>query len=161
NARTISNTLSDQTDPNDPSQDLDILNNQSLSDFIYVWGQFIDHDMDLTPTGGDSFPIEVAPGDPIGTQPFTRSETDPATGTSTSNPAQQVNAVTSYLDLSQVYGSDATRADALRTHVGGQLKTSPGNLLPYDNTTYFSTPLDMANDSGLVPTSSLFATGDV
>jgi peroxidase len=160
-ARTISNAVSDQTDPANPAEDLDVLNSQSLSDFVYVFGQFVDHDMDLTPDGGASFPISVAPGDPIGQQPFTRSQTDPSTGTSTANPLQQVNAVTSFLDLSQVYGSDAARADALRTHSGGQLKTSPGNMLPYDNTTYFSTPLAMANDSGAVPTSALFATGDV
>src|SRR5262249_50843069 len=149
------------TDPNDPASDLDVLNSQSLSDFVHVWGQFIDHDMDLTPTGTESFPIPVAPGDPIGQQPFTRSEFDPATGTGPGNPRQQVNAVTSFLDLSQVYGSDPTTADALRTHVGGQLETSPGNMLPYNNSTYFSTPLDMANDAGAVPSTSLFATGDV
>jgi hypothetical protein len=159
-ARAVSNALSDQTDPNSPSQDLNTTNSQSLSDFVYVWGQFIDHDMDLTPDGGASFPIPVAPGDPIGQQPFSRSQFDPATGTGTSNPRQQVNAVTSFLDLSQVYGSDPATADALRTHTGGQLKTSPGNMLPYDNGTYFTTPITMANDSGAVPTGSLFATGD-
>src|SRR5262245_54739149 len=46
--RFISNTLSDQTDPANPTQDLDIRNNQALSDFIYVFGQFLDHDLDLT-----------------------------------------------------------------------------------------------------------------
>ncbi len=92
-------------------------------------------------------------GDPIGPDPlpFTRSLTDPATGTSTSNPAQQVTTVTSYFDLSQVYGSTQAVADALRTFSGGQLKTSPGNMLPYDNTTYFTAAqiaaLNMANDS--------------
>src|SRR5262249_20360962 len=134
-----------------------------LSDFVYVWGQFIDHDMDLTPDGGAALPIAVAPGDPIGgagSLPFTRSQFDPNTGTGSANPRQQVNAVTSFLDLSQVYGSDAAKPDALRTHVGGQLKTSPGNMLPYDNSTYFTSPIDMANDSGAVPTDQLFATGD-
>jgi hypothetical protein len=127
----------------------------------------MDHDMDLTPDGGASFPIPVAAGDPIGPNPlsFTRSQYDPSTGTSTGNPRQQVNAVTSYLDLSQVYGSSQVVADALRTHTGGLLKTSPGNLLPYDNSTYFTpaqiAALNMQNASGAVPTSSLFAAGDV
>jgi hypothetical protein len=165
-ARVVSNILNNQADPNDPSQDLNTVDGNNLSDFGYVWGQFIDHDMDLTPTGsGESFPITAAPGDPIGTEPFTRSSFDPTTGTSTSDPRQQVNAVTSFLDLSQVYGSSAAVADALRTHVGGQLKTSPGDLLPLNNSAYFSVSqlaaLNMANDAGAAPSTSLFATGDV
>jgi hypothetical protein len=125
--------------------------------------------MDLTPANsGESLPISVPPGDPIGGAgplPFTRSSFDPTTGTSTTNPRQQVNVDTSFLDLSQVYGSNATVADALRTHVGGQLKTSPGGLLPYNNSTYFSVAqlaaLNMANDSQAAPSTALFATGDV
>src|SRR6266404_2398384 len=101
----------------------------------------------------------------MGNQTFQRSSFDPTTGTSTSNPRQQVNAVTSFLDLSQVYGSSAALADALRTHVGGLLKTSPGNMLPYDNSTYFTPDqlalIHMANDAGAVPTGNLFVTGDV
>jgi hypothetical protein len=41
--RDISNAVSAQTD--------DVPNAFHLSDFIYGWGQFIDHDLDLTPTG--------------------------------------------------------------------------------------------------------------
>ncbi len=163
-ARAISNLLNSQADPANPSQDLNTVDQQSLSDFGYAFGQFIDHDLDLTPDGGASLPIAVAPGDPIGPAalPFTRSQYDPSTGTSKSNPRQQITTVTSYLDLSQVYGSDATTADSLRTYVGGQLKTSPGNLLPLDNSTYFpspETPPSMQNGGG-VPNSDLFATGD-
>jgi hypothetical protein len=167
-ARLVSDTLNSQSDPNNPDQDLNTIDTNTLSGFGYAWGQFIDHDMDLTPAGGDSFPIQVPAGDPIGGAgplPFTRSAFDPATGTSTSNPRQQINTNTSFLDLSQVYGSNATVADALRSHVGGQLKTSPGNLLPLNNTTYFTVAqlaaLNMANDAQAVPSQDLFATGDV
>lgn len=165
-ARAISNLLNDQADPANPSADLATVDQNSLTDYGYVFGQFMDHDMDLTPDGGAALPIAVAPGDPIGPNPipFTRSQTDPLTGTSTANPAQQVTTITSYLDLSQVYGSSDVVARALRTMSGGLMKTSPGNMLPYDNTTYFTRAqikaLNMANDSGVVPTSQLFATGD-
>jgi hypothetical protein len=167
-ARVVSDILNNQADPNNPSQDINTVDQNSLSDFGYVWGQFIDHDMDLTPTNpADLLTILADPNDPsqMGNQTFQRSAYDPTTGTSTSNPRQQVNAVTSFLDLSQVYGSTDAVADALRTHSGGLMKTSPGNMLPYNNLTYFTqaqlNALNMANDAQAVPSTSLFATGDV
>ncbi|MFL5244184.1 MAG: peroxidase family protein [Gemmataceae bacterium] len=164
NARVISNLLSDQTDPANPAQDTNMINQKSLSDFIYVFGQFLDHDLDLTPANpGQAFDIPAASAtDPMGAESFTRSNTDPATGTSTSNPLQQINAVTSFLDGSQIYGSSQATADALRSHVGGQLKTGPGNLLPLDNSANFPNgTLPMANDAHIVPDNQLFAAGDV
>jgi peroxidase len=166
-ARAVSNILNNQASPANPSQDIQTVDQKSLSDFGYAFGQFIDHDLDHTPDGGASFPITVAAGDPIGPNalPFTRSQTDPATGTSAANPLQQITTVTGYLDLSQVYGSSQVVADALRAFKGGLMKTSPGNMLPYDNTTYFTlaqiAALNMANDAQAVPQSQLFATGDV
>src|SRR5262249_41432484 len=141
----------------------------SLSDFAYLWGQFIDHDMDLTPTGsGQSFDIQADPtnsNDPMGAEPFTRSTYDPNTSTPATGPRQQINADTSYLTLSQVYGSNTFVANALRTFQGGLLKTSPGGLLPYDSLLYFTQAqidaLNMANDAQQVSTSGLFAAGDV
>jgi hypothetical protein len=165
-ARVVSDLVSNQADA--AGNDIQTVNQSNLSDFGYAWGQFIDHDMDLTPSSsGEFFNIAPDPNDPsqMGTQTFERSTFDPSTGTNTSNPRQQVNAVTSFLDLSQVYGSTPTVADALRTHVGGLLKTSPGNDLPFDSTAYFTVQqlaaLNMANDSQLLPSSQLFATGDV
>jgi hypothetical protein len=167
-ARVISDILNNQADPSVPSQDLNTVDLQSLSDFGYAFGQFIDHDLDLTPTNpNNTLQILADPNDPskMGNQTFDRSVTDPSTGTGTNNLAQQINAVTSFLDLSNVYGSTKTVADALRTFSGGQLKTSPGNMLPYDNLTYFTqdqiNALNMANDAQAVPESSLFAAGDV
>jgi hypothetical protein len=166
--REISNSLNNQSDPMFSGENnLGSAQSRSLSDFSYVWGQFIDHDMDLTPGGsGQSLDIPADPTmltDPMGIEPFSRSTFDPNTGTS--NPRQQINADTSFLDLSQVYGSSDLVADALRTHSGGQLKTSPGNLLPYDSAPYFTPDqigaLNLANDAQQVPSTSLFAAGDV
>jgi peroxidase len=173
-ARVVSDILNNQTDPLFPpppsasAQDIQTVDQNSLTDFGYAWGQFIDHDMDLTPTNdGDFLQILADPNDPseMGDQTFELSAYNPTTGTSTSNPLQQINAITSYLDLSNVYGSTPEVADALRTFSGGLLKTSPGNLLPYNNLTYVTQAqldaLNMANSSQEVPNSDLFAAGDV
>src|SRR5260370_711621 len=120
NPRQISNNLRNQSDPIFSFKDnLGDPNAQRLSDYAYAWGQFIDHDMGLSKdNSGQAFniPASTTPGDPMGVEPFTRSAFDPATGTSTSNPRQQINFVTSYLDLSQVYGSTRPIAHPLRTH---------------------------------------------
>jgi peroxidase len=172
-ARLISNIVNNQADPADPSQDIATVNQQSLSDFAYSFGQFMDHDMDLTQGNGAADNIQVPVGDPIGGPndtplSFNLSQTDPATGTGPGNPAQQVNSVSSYFDLSQIYGSDQATDNALRTFVGGQMKTSPGGLPPLDNSTYFTAAqLAAINasvggmaDDGPLPQSQMFVTGD-
>jgi hypothetical protein len=155
-ARAVSNALNTQL--------ADLENNRHLSDMVYVFGQFLDHDIDLTTTGSSPINIAVPLGDPsfdpnsTGTQiiPDTRSVTDPKTGTSRANPLQQLNTITSFIDGSQIYGSDATRAAALRTFSGGHLKTSAGNLLPFN-----TAGLANANDAHLVADNKLFLAGDV
>lgn len=114
----------------------------NLTDMHTLWGQFIDHDIDLTPTqsgsGVELFPIPVPTGDPFfdpgstGTQiiPLTRSIFNPLTGST--NPRQQKNVITAWVDASLVYGSDEAKADSLRTFTDGKLITTPGELLPVD-----------------------------
>ena len=155
-ARAISNALSAQSES--------IVNSRSLSDFIYVWGQFLDHDINLTSTGSEKFPIQVPAGDAsfdpnsTGTQtiPFSRSTAAAGTGTSRRNPRQQTDSVTAFIDGSQVYGSDSTRAAALRSFEGGQLRTSAGNMLPFN-----TDGLPNANDAHRLPDDQLFLAGDV
>ena len=158
NPRTISNLVFDQ-------QSLSIKNKNGLTDFVWQWGQFLDHDIDLTPgDSGESFNISVPAGDPVfpdGTVfPFTRSRFDPNTGDSALNPRQQVNVITSYIDGSNIYGSDQTRADWLRESdplKPGQLKVtshSTGDLLPFNDGT-------MPNDNGPMNNPNLFVAGDI
>ncbi|HXC99086.1 MAG TPA: peroxidase family protein [Verrucomicrobiae bacterium] len=172
-ARAISDIINNQADPADPSQDIQTVDQNSLSDFGYSFGQFMDHDMDLTLDNGVSDPILVPLGDPIGGTNdtplyFDRVTPDPLTGLSRANPAQDINAISSYFDLSQIYGSDVPTDDALRTFAGGLMKTSPGGLPPLCNSNYF-TPAQLAvinayeggmADAGPLPESSMFVTGD-
>jgi peroxidase len=134
--REISNALVAQS-PDTPSNSL------QLSSLMQFWGQFIDHDLDLTPSprsGGIRANIAVPTGDSsfdpqgTGTQTiaFTRSNIDPATGTGVHNPAQQINGITAWIDASMVYGSDQATANSLRSFSGGKMKTSAGDLLPVD-----------------------------
>ena len=159
-ARVISNLIASQ-DMAGVQQDQN--NSRSMSDWVYAWGQFIDHDIDLTKSGDVPMNIPIPAGDSTFDPTsqgnlfiaFDRSQTAPGTGTSTSNPAQFVNQDTSFIDGSMIYGSDATTAAALRTFVVGQLKTSAGDLLPYN-----TMGLNMADNIG-VPEDTLFAAGDV
>ena len=70
--------------------------------------------------------------------PLARSIYNPITGTSIQNPRQQINVITSYLNMSQIYGSSQAVADAVRGLLGGLLKTSHGNMLPYNSLDYFT-----------------------
>lgn len=74
----------------------------------------------------------------------------------TSNPRQQVTKISTFIDASMVYGSDTTRANALRTLSGGLLKTSAGNLPPLN-----TAGLENANDAHIFPDSSMFLSGDI
>jgi hypothetical protein len=157
-ARRISNLLCDEP--------VTHFNERELSTYIYVWGQFIDHDMSLTPTGTtESVPIPLPSDEVVFTEeiPFDRSEV--RTGTGIQNPRQQSNLNTSWIDASMVYGCDSVRARWMRTFSNGKMKTSAGNFLPWNTITgEFSAAIDpnapdMANDGG--KTIKTFIAGDI
>jgi len=154
--REISNILVAQSES--------ILNSAGGSDWVWQWGQFLDHDIDLTtgidpkeerpipvPAGDTFFDPDVTGGKTIG---FNRSIFDVNSGTNRGNPRQQLNLITSFIDASNVYGSDELRANTLRTNDGtGKLKTSSGGQFPPPNTA------GLPNAGGLDP--SLYLAGDV
>lgn len=162
-ARLISNVVSD-------GDGVDVLSDRMMSAMIYAWGQFIDHDMTSTVSGtSEVMSIPVPTGDPsfdpsgTGTQTIDsmRSAFDPATGTSSSNPREQINQITAFLDGSMVYGSNDATASALRTLSGGRLKTSDGEMLPLNNAeTFPDGTLKMDNANPFVSSAELFAAGD-
>jgi hypothetical protein len=149
-ARAVSNAVS--------AQEFSEPNPLGATDYLWQWGQFLDHDISLT---GSADPAEQADIDvPIG-DPFF----DPdSTGVEViefsrsvyahqSTPRQQINEITHWIDGSNVYGSDIERATALRTNDGtGRLKTSAGDLLPFNED-------GLQNAGGNSP--DLFLAGDI
>ncbi|MEM7292245.1 MAG: peroxidase family protein, partial [Pseudomonadota bacterium] len=132
-AREISNRVADQIS--------DRPNALGASAFVWQWGQFLDHDIDLTDGTNPPEPanIPVPPGDlffdPLNTGtaiiPFNRSIY--LESAHTGGVRQQINEITAWIDGSNVYGSDLARANALRLLDGsGKLKTSANNLLPFN-----------------------------
>ncbi|XP_037665550.1 eosinophil peroxidase [Choloepus didactylus] len=127
------------------------------------WGQFIDHDLDFSPesparvtfTGGvdcertcaqlpPCFPIKIPPNDPrIKNQrdciPFFRSA--PSCPQNRNQVRDQLNALTSFVDASMVYGSEVSLALRLRNRtnylgllaINQQFQDNGRALLPFDN----------------------------
>ena len=137
-----------------------IPNANGVSAMLMQWGQFLDHDIGLTPAQqGESAPIAIAPDDPhfSGDMPFNRSIYAAGTGDSAANPRQQVNVNTAWIDGSQIYGSDAQTALALRTGANGTLKMSDGGLLHLDSTGHFVSGDERVNEQiGLTAMHTLF-----
>jgi len=145
NARTISNVVASgpQALTDDPTN----------SAWLYVFGQFVDHDLDLEAQDPNQpLSISVPNGDPTlpdGTtiQTGGRAVTD-ADG-------NIVNQVAGYLDLSQVYGSDVTTAAALR-NPDGTMKTSAGNALPITNGQFTAGDVRVSENPELTALTTLF-----
>ncbi|MBL6455951.1 peroxidase family protein [Belnapia sp. T6] len=102
-------------------------NPQGFSGMMYAWGQFIDHDINLTADARTGARIDITvPADdtrllPGSIIPMSRADAD-ASG-------QPVNAVTGWIDASMVYGSTIQLTERLRTP-DGHMRTSEGNNLP-------------------------------
>jgi peroxidase len=101
-----------------------------------IWGQFIDHDIEHSPSSdNDTFHIPIPRCDKFfdadcnGSRviPFTRSIFNLSpTGVRT-----PINALTTWIDGSMIYGSSVAQSNNLRSFKQGKLRTdSTGRMLP-------------------------------
>lgn len=113
NPRTISNNVSSGPAAQTPDDG-------GRSAWLYVFGQFVDHDLDKEALNPAINCDVVAPtGDPTGKTILLGGSAGP----------DAVNTVAGFLDLSQVYGSDTATAVSLR-NADGTMKTSAGGFPP-------------------------------
>jgi peroxidase len=152
NPRTISNVISGGTSAQGQNGET---TDPVASAWLYVWGQFVDHDLGLeaAPLTTDAINITIPANDPDVTAgtviSMTRAVRSPATNTI-------INTVAGYLDLSQLYGSTQTMADSLRNE-DGTLKGSPdGQSLPIVAGAFESGDARVMENPELTATTTLF-----
>ena len=102
---------------------------EDVTDFIWQWGQFLDHDLVLTPVAvpPETFNIPVPSCDPVFDPACTGHKNlsfQRSAFVMVDNVREQLNVTTAFIDGSQVYGPDEARAQELRTHLDGKLNTS-------------------------------------
>ncbi|KAJ7417387.1 myeloperoxidase [Pitangus sulphuratus] len=140
----------------------DVTADQELSLVFMHWGQWVNHDIDLAPASGEGaslellchtdcafkppcFPIKFPPDDPRAVKPntcmpFVRSASACHPGAPS---REQLNAATSFIDASTVYGSDGALAASLRNlssplglmAVNRRFTDAGLELLPFENAT--------------------------
>ncbi len=161
NARAVSNSIFD----------IGINENNGLdwSDFLWVFGEFVAHDMSLVLEGDEIVSVSIPNNDEhissgLALQVHRALAMD-GTGTDKSNPRLYANQNTSFIDGSVIYGSDEYRANWLRTFIDGKLKTSEGNLLPWNTiSNEFNEPISQEAPRMINPiksVSKLFVSGDM
>jgi peroxidase len=134
NPRTISNVIADGTGAQGQNADTE---DPEATAWIYVFGQFVDHDLDLeeTPLTSAAINIVIPPGDPV----FTAGTTIPMTRDTRSRATNTIiNTVAGYLDLSQLYGSTPAIAASLTNPDGTLMSSDNGQALPVVNDTFIT-----------------------
>lgn len=127
-------------------QDGEMPNELRASDLFITWGQFVDHDLSLTPDASGE--MIFSPGL---ARPISRSNFDPETGID--SPREQVNVITPEMDASMVYGSDAEREAMLRSFEGGKLLMNDEGMMPL--------AMESGTMAGTEPDDPLYLAGDV
>ena len=136
-------------------------NEYGLNMLFVLFGQFIDHDLDLVfPSGTEKALIEVPRGDPSfdpkgqGNKniEFSRSKFTLKNG-------QRVfaNELTSYLDASQVYGSSEETLKKLREFKGGRLKLDKNMLIKDEKGAFVAGDIRVNENIGLTSIQTIFA----
>jgi len=114
---------------NDVNQN--VFSENGVSQWGFVWGQFMDHTFGLRGQEGAvpaPLPFPGFPADPLESfssdAPIDFSRSQAVDGTGVHNARQQLNTVSSYIDGSSVYGDSASRLDWLRD---GSVDGNPAN----------------------------------
>ena len=136
NARDVSNIIAPQGNATG--------NPLNASDWLWQWGQFVDHDLSISEgsniltipedeTEGVDISIDLNENDilfgppPFNKIPVGRIPAEEGTGTGPNNPREVENEITAFIDGSNGYGSDPFRASAKRSDLGnsffGQART--------------------------------------
>lgn len=117
-------------------------NKKGLSDMFWLWGQFLDHDITLTPEGKhDRADITIPKGDrffdPQGTGTETMKFERSVYERNNQGDKVYTNVITAYIDGSNIYGSNKETADKLRSFEGGHLTSSANGLMPENDKGHF------------------------
>jgi peroxidase len=154
-ARDISNIGARQAAPSETAE--------GYSDMLWSWGQFTDHDLDLTPVGDEPAPIAVLPGDAefdpafTGTQTIVFHRSSPTSDGEEAGGRNYPNDITSYLDGPMAYGSDTETAAAIRGD-GAYLYIDADGFLPKDTSgQYMGGDVRSGENVGLRSLHKLFA----
>jgi hypothetical protein len=124
NARYVSNRVFSDLGQN-------VFSERNVSQWVWTWGQFMDHTFGLARDSSESAPIAFDAHDPLesfrddlGVIPFKRDLAAPGA------PREQVNTVSSYIDGWSVYGGTDQRLEWLRVGpVNGTLADNGASLL--------------------------------
>ena len=142
---------------NDVAENL--FSENDVTQWGFVWGQFIDHTIGLRQAGGEEAAIPFDATDPlerfqndIGVIPFERSAAAPGTGVT--SPREQINTLSSYIDAFAVYGGTDERLDWLRVGpLDGDPQNNAAELLNADG--YLPT-ITARGDASAAPQMDLF-----
>ena len=132
NARYISNRVFE-----DHAQNL--FSENSVTQWAWTWGQFIDHSVGLRTGGEEPMNTPFDSSDPLelfinraGVLNGTRSQASPGTGIT--QPREQLNELSSFIDATAVYGTSEDRLEWLREGpVDGDMSNNGAKLLMTEN----------------------------
>jgi len=152
NARTISNVIGGGTGAQGQTGQT---TDPTLSAWLYVFGQFVDHDLDLeeTPQTNAAINITIPAGDPV----FSAGTVIAMNRDTRSNKTNTIiNTVAGYLDLSQLYGSTQAVASALINSDGTLTSSDNGLALPVQNGSFVTGDPRVMENPELTAVTTLF-----